>query len=325
MNRWLRVLLALIVGVLAGMLSYHSLVARGFYASDFEWPLRAGRAVVSGQNPYAGLEPIGEYPFEFYFYYPIHAALIAIPFAPLDDYLAGAAFFGVSSALLCYITARGNWRHFPVFFSASFFVASTVAQWGPFILATALLPWWGRILSVAKPNLGALAFIYSPSRRSLNGMIGSTLLTLLVLPAWPIWWVVSVLVGQGDRYTPAVMTFPGIFLLLSLFLVRSREGRTLAAASFLPRHRYWYDGVLLWLIPRTFPQGLALSALSWVAYVGWKLTLPLGLSVAERISAAWPWQIALMYLPLLAVSLLPLARVVLGRFSSLAHTTASSS
>jgi hypothetical protein len=109
--------------------------------------------------------------------------------------------------------------------------------------------------------------------------------------------------GQGDRYTPAVMTFPGIFLLLSLLLIRSRSGRTLAAASLIPRHRYWYDGVMLWLIPRSPVEGLALSALSWVAYFGWKLTLTPGLTVSESIATGWPWQIALVYLPLLVTLL----------------------
>jgi hypothetical protein len=307
----LRILFALLVGTAAGLLSFFCLTQRGVLASDFEWPLCAGRAVLAGQNPYvASAAPIGTAPFDDFFFYPLPAALYAIPFAPLNDYVAGAAFFGLSSGLLCFLSARGTWRHFPVFLSAPFFIASTVAQWGPLIMAASLLPWWGRILAVAKPNLGVIAFVFNPSRRSLVAMIGATILSLAILPVWPIWWIHTVLIGQGGRYAVPVMTFPGIFLALSLLLLESREGRTLAAASFVPRHRYWYDGLLLWLIPRTFTQGLALSVLSWVAYAGWKFTLAPGLSDVNSIAASWRWQITLMYLPLLALNLRPLWRAI---------------
>ncbi len=38
--------LSLVVCLVATMLSHRELLIRGLYASDFEWPLRAGRAVL---------------------------------------------------------------------------------------------------------------------------------------------------------------------------------------------------------------------------------------------------------------------------------------
>ena len=39
----------------------------------------------------------------------------------------------------------------------------------------------------------------------------------------------------------------------------------------IPQHAFFYDQLLLWLIPMTWRQSIGLSAAGWVAYFSWSL------------------------------------------------------
>ena len=111
-------------------------------AKDFSWPLRAARALLNGQDPYKAIRPTGPYPYNAGLFYPLPAALVALPFAPLSAATAGAAFVGLSSGLLAFGLARtrAGLRKLPLFLSAPFCMAALLAQWAPLMVAGAVIP-----------------------------------------------------------------------------------------------------------------------------------------------------------------------------------------
>src|SRR5688572_4467968 len=70
-----------------GMSSVPYLMAR-----DFSWPWRAARALLQGHDPYQVVSATGDYPFNVGLFYPLPAAVLALPVAPLMPAVAGAIF-----------------------------------------------------------------------------------------------------------------------------------------------------------------------------------------------------------------------------------------
>jgi hypothetical protein len=265
-----RIILALAVAALSGLMCYARLWTRQELAADFTWPWRAARLLAEGQNPYAVIRPEGDYPFQAYFYYPLTAALAAAPFALLPPYLAGALFFGVSSGLLAFALSVDGWKRMGVFLSAPYWVALAVAQWSPLLAAAALLPGLGWLLA-CKPNVGLAGFVYRPTWAALMGGGIFGILSLLLLPSWPWDWRATL--GTLAGHPPAILILPlGPLLLLALLRARAPEGRLLLALSIFPQLLFFYDQLILWLIPASFMAGAIYAALSWAGYFAWRIT-----------------------------------------------------
>jgi hypothetical protein len=294
MKNYRPILITLFAGTLWFGLSFLLLHQRGAFASDFMKPWNAARALLSGQDPYQVIQGGGNYPFEFPLFYPLPAAILAIPFGLIDDpYVAGATFFGFSSALLALAILRYDWKKFPVFLSAPFYVSASVAQFTPLILALALMPpAWQSVALLVKPTSGLSSFLYKPSARTILLTLILIIPTLFWIPKWPIEWLTAMFETRGHYFIPLLST-GGFLLLLGIPAWRSKEGRAFLGTSLVPHHPYWYESVLLWLVPQTLRQSLVLSLLSWVAYFGWLFFHPKD----EIINSAWPWQIFLVYLP----------------------------
>jgi hypothetical protein len=300
MNLRSRVLLSILIGLLSGMGTYYRLSSWEKQAADFTFTWRAAYYLFNGQNPYTEIRPEEDYPFQTYFYYPLTAAIASAPFAWLPPYLAGAAFFGLSSALLAFALSAYGWRYFPVFISAPYIVALATVQWSPIILAAAILPPLGWLLT-CKPNLGAAAFLYKPNWLGFTGSILFTGLSLLLLPSWPLdWWrIARSLVG----HPPPMLVLPlGPLLLLGIICWRKAEGRLFLGLSLFPQLLFFYDQLPLWLIPPTLSTGLVYSALSWVAYFSWRFV---GQDPRTGAVVKQPthYILALIYLPALAMLL----------------------
>src|SRR5688500_10145207 len=96
-----RVITAVVLGGWGAFIAYFSMVSHPQHlAKDFSYPWRAARALLAGDNPYEVMRAVGEYPFNAGLLYPLPAALVATPFAPLRPEIAGALFVGLSAALL---------------------------------------------------------------------------------------------------------------------------------------------------------------------------------------------------------------------------------
>lgn len=304
---------ALFVGVIAAVVSAIGLYQRGGYAGDFNWAWRAARLWTQGRNPYndPGLAPIFPYPFDAPLLYPMTAVVLAVPFAVLPPWLAGAAFFGVSAGILAYLVLlRREWRLLPLFTSAPFYVAASVAQWSPLVVATALAPSIG-FLALAKPNIGLPVLATHGRAETWRRAFAFVSLTLPLLPSWPLSWVENLRSHGG--YPSPLLVFPGALLLLALLRWRAPEARLLVLMALVPQRLWFYDQLPLWLIARTWWQGLFLSALSWIGYAGWRMSPnPYGW-VGSSPATAPIWVVCFIYLPALLLVLWPLVRPTIER------------
>jgi hypothetical protein len=219
-----------------------------------------------------------------------------MPFAPLRPAIAGALFVAISSALLGWAVARDAPQRLWLFASAPFAMAALLGQWSPILTAAALLPALQFALA-AKPNIGLVAWLYNPSWRGALGAAALVLLSLLVLPGWPLAWL-DVL-REAPRYRGPAFSLVGAFTLLAALRWRRREGRLMLGMALVPQLALFYDQLPLWLVPSTWVRSAALSALSWIAWFQWYPSRALSSSV----DAATPWILGLVYLPALVMLL----------------------
>ena len=289
---------AIVLGLWGAFIAYFAMSTHPMHlAKDFSYPWRAARILLDGNNPYQVIQPTGLYPFNARFYYPLPAAILAIPFASLRPAVAGALFFGLSSALLAFAILRDCPHRLPIFLSAPFVHAATLGQWSPILVAAALMPSLQFVLA-AKPTVGLAAWAYRPSWRGIIGCGVLLAISLIVFPRWPIEWRAAM--PTGVKYQGPATTLMGAFLLLGFLRWRRREGRLFVALSLVPQLPVFYDQLLLWLVPSTLWRTLALSACSWIGYLAW---FPHRASAGQN-ALAFPWVVFTIYAPALVFLLM---------------------
>lgn len=300
--------MAIAVGVIAAVISAAGLHQRGGYAGDFTWAWRAARLLTQGQNPYRdpGLDPIFPYPFDAPLLYPLTAVVIAAPFALFPAWLAGSLFFGCSAALLAYGIARSRrWYLLPLFLSAPFYVAATVAQWSPLVVASALAPGLA-FLAVCKPSIGLPVLLTHGDRRSWQQAALFVLLTLALFPLWPLGWLHNLRTEHG--YPVPLTVFPGVFLLLALLRWRDPRARLLVLMACFPQRLWFYDQLPLWLVVRNGRESLLLTVASWIGYWGWRLASESPVRNGSNPADAPVWVVTCIYLVALGIVLWPSVR-----------------
>jgi hypothetical protein len=270
-------------------------------AGDFTTAWRAAIALLQGRDPFQVIRP-SAYPFDYPMYYPLPAALVGLPFAALAPALAGALFFGASSALLGYVATRDGWGRLPLFLSVPYLFAAHGTQWAPFIMAVAMLPgpWQGWL--VAKPNLGLAAWLWRPTWWGVAGGALILAATVALVPAWPLEWLHNASTSPFPKVPLAALP-AGPLLLLAALRWRTAEGRLLLAMACTPQFPFFYDALPLWLVARSARESLNLTWCSWAAAAGW---LAFGFDWGTRdvvMPRAFPWVVGLVYLPALAIVL----------------------
>ncbi len=174
-----------------------------------------------------------------------------------------------------------------------------VAQWSPLLMAAVFLPWLAPV-ALAKPNIGLPVLALWP--RKLRWLVVTAvvrLISLMILPLWPLAWLQSVF---ETGHWPAIIVPPGIVLALAVKRWRTREGQLLLWPVFVPQFQFWYDQLLLWIIPRNHRQSLALVASSWTGFELWTLFLQRS-NMAPNVVTAMPVSIANMYISALIIVL----------------------
>jgi hypothetical protein len=267
-------------------------------AGDFNWAIRAARDLLHGSDPYHhtfGYEAVP---------YPLPAALFGLPFIALSPAVAGAAFIGISSAVLAFGLTRKSYAPLLVFLSYPYVAAVFAVQWTPLLMAAALFP---ALLpaTLAKPNLGASVVLMQGSgspadpllaRRAgtSRGMLWTAaiaLLSLVLMPSWPLRWLAQT--GGYLHFFP-ILAGLGPALFLALFWRRDPGAQLLLLLALTPQ-RWFYDPLLLWLIPRHRREFVATVFLSWGA----------GLMRMHRFPAspneAGSWMVLWFYFPMLAL------------------------
>ena len=274
------------IGVISGILCWAFLHRFQLGAADFNWAQQAARALVSGTNPYANT-PLGTIP------YPLPAAILALPFARFPPELAGGLFFGISSALLAFGLIRQDPQRLLIFLAYPYWAALMTAQWTPLLMCGAFFP-IALMLCVAKPQTGTpLAFSYF-SRAGLWSTIGLVLVSFALRPSWLMEWILQ---ARGYVYFVPVLVFPGPLLALAIYRWRDRDARFLLLSCILPQ-RWFYDSLILWLIPKTRRSILATVACSWLAGIWRWYHFP------HTIQQIGRWCVLSFYLPMLVVVLI---------------------
>ena len=234
----------------------------GAGAGDFGYAFMAARWLLSGADPYAAMDPTAAYGRGGPFLYPLPAAVVAAPFAPFPPSVAALAFLALGIGIFAYaITERGWWGLLAL---ASAPAAMTVlsVNWSFLLASAALLPGltW---LAAVKPNLGLVALGYRWEWRSVVACVVFGALTLLVLPSWPLSWL-SHLRQQPVAHVPILFWPFGALGLIGLLRWKTPEGRALAAYTLVPVSIVPSDHMMLWLIPKTWREMVALTASSWL-------------------------------------------------------------
>ena len=294
---------AVAIGILAGAFAW-MMAQRAGATPDFAYPQTAARLFLDGQNPYVAMggQTGGVPPYDEPFFYPFTSVLLILPLARLTTAAASGLFFGASSALLAFFVTRdGMWR-LHVFASAPFVVAATLGQFSPLLMAMALNPALSA-LSVIKPNLGLALFVRRPTWQAAVGAAAFVAISLIVFPGWPADWLESLRRDVSDRQAHRVplTQIGGFVLLLAAIAWRRAEGRLLLALSVIPQALFFYDQLLLWLIPRTRNESIMLTGASQLAMLLWYLFLDEGVLLVRSAS---PFIMTLIFLPALVLVLL---------------------
>ena len=263
---YVRLVVALLIGVLAGAVCYYFLAQSGT-ANDFTWLLLSAKRLLAGNNPYQGrLAPL-PYDADAPLQYPLPTVLLAIPFTVVSQPVPGALFVGASSALLAFLLTRADWWPLLLFTACPFWQAVNLAQFSPLVAAAVLLP--ALPLALLKPNLALPAVAAWPNVRGL--LLSAALYggSLLLLPSWPLDMLRN---ADQVRHVMPLLSATGPLLLLALLRWREPRARLLLAMAVLPQRTLPYDQLLLWLIPSSWMQMLVMSLVSWVLF--WLQLLP---------------------------------------------------
>ena len=270
------------IGLCAGVYSWLMLHHFQQGAGDFNWAIWMARDLLARKNPYDRTMQL----------YPLPAALFALPLAWLPRTVAGGIFYGVSSGLMAFGLTRHGYQALLVFLAYPFWAGTLTAQWTPLLVASACFP---LLLpaTLAKPQIG---FPVAAPHLSKIGLIASAVvlaLSFAVLPRWP--WLWAAHFGEYQRFIPLLVS-PGPLLLLALLRYRDKDALFLLLAAAMPQ-RWFYDTLILWLIPKTRRQILWTVLVSWVAGIWRWYHIPHSFIEVGRVS------VLCMYLPMLMVIL----------------------
>lgn len=234
-------------------------------AHDFSWPWQAARLLLAGRSPY-GVALFPSIPaWGDPFFYPLPAALVALPLAPLPALWAGAVFVGLSAGLLAY----GLGERWPLLLSAPAVVGALAGQWPPLLTAGLLLSPLA-VLWVCKPSLGAVLFLARPSWWAALGGAALCLLGLALLPAWPLEWLQAL---RRSHHPVPLLTPAGLVLAPLLALLVRRRGladwrvRLLLGLCLVPQMTRVYDMLPALLVARSRREALLLALASWAAHL----------------------------------------------------------
>jgi len=278
----LRILTSLAIGAAAGILCWFLL--RHFHqgAADFGWSIRAARAMLARENPYN--TPLAQYPFT--------AAFFGLPFVWLPPELAAALFYGGSSTLLAFGLTRQGYHRLLIFLAYPYWAGILTAQWAPLIMASAFFP---LLLpaTMVKPQIGIPVFLTRLSRRGIIACAALGILSLLVMPRWPMLWIGQL--GYYEHFIPLLVA-PGFLLALALLRFRDKDAWLLFLAALMPQ-RWFFDTLILWLIPKSRREIVWTAGFSWFAGTWRWYHTPHSPADVGR------WTVVFIYLPMLGVLL----------------------
>jgi hypothetical protein len=270
---------------------------------DFAYFWVAGRALLSGGDPYVEVHP-GVMHFDNWFMYPLPAAMAGAAFAWLPLHAASIAFVGVAFGLLAFALTADGWQRLPILLSSPAQWSMTTGQWAPLVVAAAASPAFAWA-AVGKPTLGLAAFAYRPSWRFAWVAMATIAVSLAVRPDWPAHWLDVTRKTADINYAIPLMQPAGWLLVLAALRWRTSEGRLLLCMSCVPQSMLMYDQFLLLLVARTRLEAIAFSLWSHLApfALAFVTATPTADTKAETLPYMGRVLTLTMYLPALIVVL----------------------
>jgi len=274
---------------------------------DFDQVWFAARAVLHGRDPYSLIGPHREFFFNYNLFYPLTAAVAAVPLAPLPTRCADVLFVAIGGACFAWALMERGYEPLVGFMGAGMVFAAEVAQWSPLLAASLVITPLG-FLYAAKPTIGAALFVARPSWWPIIGGVVLGGLAFALQPHWFEHWLRELSAKPPTPGAPAPYLLPllqpgGLLVLLGLLRWKRRDARLLVALACVPQTMLLYETTPLFLIPRTWKEAGLLVLLSYAVpiYVGYATN---GSSAEPRYIYESAKAITLaMYLPLTALVL----------------------
>ena len=209
-------------------------------------------------------------------------------------------FRRISSALLAFGLSREGYHRLLIFLAYPYWAGILTAQWPPLIMASAFFPFL-LPATLAKPQIGLPVVLTHLSRRGVLACIAVLLLSLAIMPRWPMLWMANA--GHYERFIP-LLVFPGWLLALALLRYSDRDALLLLLMAIMPQ-RWFYDTLILWLIPKTR------RAIVWTVFFSWVPGIWRWYHIPHSYVQVGRWTVCFIYLPMLVV--------VLSRFLTSRH------
>jgi hypothetical protein len=278
----LRILISLLIGAASGAFCWMLMAHLRIGLMDFGWAVRGAQALLAHKNPYDAPGQL----------YPMPAMFFGFPFVLLRPEVAAGAFFGISSALMSFALIPGGYHRLLVFLAYPYWAALLAVQWSPLLFAAALLP---PLLpaTMAKPQIGIPVFLTHLSRPGVIGCIIFAALTLMLMPTWPVQWMHHF--GDYECFIP-LLVFPGPLIALACLRYRDRDALLLVLMAVMPQ-RWFYDMLVLWLIPKSRREILFTVLFSWGAGILRWYHSPHSYTEVGR------WAVIFIYLPMVVLLL----------------------
>ena len=302
-----RMLVAICIASVGATYSFVFLTAQGdSSAADFTWHWLAARALLEGLNPYEVVTRGGEFNLVVPYLYPLPGALVSAPFAVLLDPIPAASLYvWVSTFLLAWGLTADGYHRLPVFLSVPYLWAANSGQFSPILAAAAVIPALGWLWPI-KPTLGLAILLYRPTKFAVIGSAILLAAAFALVPTWVTDWRGAIGQRVPDVYWAPVTVYGGPLLLLSIVRWRRREARLLFTLSLMPQLFFFYDQLLLWLVPKTWRESAGLTVLSWVALFIGNSRIVARYATDHDVAVAYaPVLILLLYWPALILALLP--------------------
>ena len=271
MTSQLRLLLSRggLAALTAALCAAYSVYSGTHVRPDFDQFYGAARALLAGRDVYASVGPGRWFPFDFPFFYPLPAAMVALPFAAMPVVVARAVFSALCGGILALaLTRDGTFTRAPALLSFSMLTAIQYGQLAPLLAAGIAYPWLAGIVAV-KPSTGLAVLAAQRRRRDVAVALGIaavlTLASFVVRPAWLPRWLETVRTSQ--TLTPMVLRWGGVLLLLSLLRLHVPSARWMSVMAIVPVTSPLYESLPLFMAPLTFRRALILALLTHAA--GW--------------------------------------------------------
>jgi hypothetical protein len=280
--RW-RIAVSAAIGVATGAFCWFLMKHLHQDAADFRWALHLAHRMLERQNPY-------DTPLE---QYPLSAALFALPFVPLQPELAAGLFWGMSSFALAFGLTRHGYTRLLIFLAYPYWAGLLTVQWSAIIAASGFFP---LLLpaTMCKPQVGLPVFLTRFSRRGTLACVSLGLVTLAIMPRWPLLWFRQL--GNYQHFIP-ILVLPGVMLILALLRYRSRDALLLFCSALMPQ-RWFFDSFTLWLIPQSRRE------IIWTVFFSWGAGIWRWYHIPSSFTEVGRCTVIFLYLPMLAVILL---------------------